>query len=127
MSNQFLYIKSILCSLLLLMSTAAIAQEVPVLKPESEKNTEESSPIKVKNSDNFIFERVDDVDMQYYNGNVKIFQDSIFFTADSAVIQDEIVTAVGEVIIIQDTTNVFADSLHYNSETKLARLSSSAI
>ena len=76
------------------MSTAAIAQEVPVLKPESEKNTEESSPIKVKNSDNFIFERMDDVDMQYYNGNVKIFQDSIFFTADSAVIQDEIVTAV---------------------------------
>ena len=118
--NKLYYIQTLLFSLCLLLSLASTAQQSPV--SESEETSDESSKVKVKNADNFIFERDDDIDIQYLKGNVKMFHDSIFMFSDSAVILGKELTAVGEVIIIQDTTNVFADSLHYNSESKLARL-----
>ena len=89
---------------------------------EEPKDPEESL-IKVKNSDNFIAERLDGEDYQYFKGNVKMFHDSIYMFADSAYIHDNEMTAVGEVIIIQeDTINVFADSMYYDSGLKLAKL-----
>ncbi len=57
-------------------------------------------------------------------GNVRIVQDSLFLRCDRAVILDEkIASAVSNVVIIQhDTIHIFADSLIYNGETKIARL-----
>jgi len=79
--------------------------------------------VKVKNSDNFIAEVIDGLDIQYLRGNVKMFHDSIYMFADSATIKNTEVTAVGNILIIQeDTINVFADSLNYNSNSKLAKL-----
>jgi len=105
------------------LSTAIIsAQDKPSPQSGEENKQKESSIVKVKNSDSFIFERIDDEDVTYYSGNVKAFQDSIFMFADSAKVLGIEMTAVGEVVIIQDTTNVFADSLYYNSDSKVAQL-----
>ncbi len=90
---------------------------------DEESKQSEDNRIKVKNSDNFIAERLDGDDFQYFKGNVKMFQDSIYMFADSAYIHNNEMTAVGEVIIIQeDTINVFADSLYYDADLKLAKL-----
>lgn len=81
------------------------------------------TPVKVKNSDNFIAERIGDDDIQYFKGNVRMFHDSVYMFSDSAIIKNNQLTAVGEVLIIQeDTINIFSDSLMYNADTKLAEL-----
>ncbi len=97
---------------------------VDTLAPASNKQQEtEAERVKVKNSDNFIAEVIDDIDIQYLRGNVKMFHDSIFMYADSAVIRNKVMTAKGNIVIIQeDTINVFADSLHYDADRKLAKL-----
>lgn len=98
------------------------AQERRVLNPVIPP-PDTSSMVKVKNADNFIYEKVDDVDYQYFSGNVKMFHDSIYMYADSAVIRGNQMTARGEVIIIQDDTiNVFSDSLIYDADFKMAKL-----
>ena len=55
--------------------------------------------VKFKNADNFITERLDTADFQYFRGNVKIFHDSIFMFADSATIVDNDMIAVGNVTV----------------------------
>lgn len=120
--HRTVHIKIILCCLCLQLCAAILgAQDKP--DPQAgEKEKKESSIVKVKNSDKFVFERVDDNDITYYSGNVKAFQDSIFMFADSAKVLGIEMTAVGEVVIIQDTTNMFTDSLYYNSDSKVAQL-----
>ncbi|MBT8190035.1 MAG: hypothetical protein KJO29_06370 [Bacteroidia bacterium] len=77
----------------------------------------------VKNSDNFIVEHIDDIDRQYFRGNVRLVQDSTFMFCDSAVIIDNHLTASGDIVIIQkDSTNVFSDSLIYDGDKRIARL-----
>jgi len=112
--------------LLILQSNLLSAQDEKSLDNSTLKQTQppgSTSQVKVKNSDNFIYEKIDDVDFQYFSGNVKMFHDSIFMYADSAVIQGDQMMARGEVIIIQDDTiNVFSDSLIYDADLKLAKL-----
>ena len=77
----------------------------------------------VKNTDNFRQEIIDDVEVQFFRGNVRLVQDSTFMFCDSAQIIENEVIAVGEVIIIQnDSITVFSDSLYYNGDTKEADL-----
>jgi len=111
----------------LLYSTATLAQtERMVLDtlPQTQADTSVTkNKVKVKNSDNFIAEIKDDIDIQYFRGNVRMIHDSIYMFADSAIIEGNQMTAIGEVVIIQeDTINMFADSLVYNADSKLAKL-----
>ena len=112
---------TILLTLLTLAVVTSHGQERPDLNPKD--TTDNSSTVKVKNADNSIFEQLDGVDQQRMNGNVKMYHDSIFMYADSALIAGNVLTATGEIIIIQDDSiNVFSDSLHYDPESKLAKL-----
>jgi len=117
---------ALLFLLVILQSNLLSAQDEKSLDNSTIKQTQppgSTSQVKVKNSDNFIYEKIDDVDFQYFSGNVKMFHDSIFMYADSAVIQGDQMMARGEVIIIQDDTiNVFSDSLIYDADLKLAKL-----
>ena len=82
-----------------------------------------NSPIKVKNADNFIYQRIDNSDHQYFRGDVRMYHDSIYMFADSTFIIDELMTSIGEVVILQeDTISIFSDSLSYNSDSKQAKL-----
>ncbi len=91
--------------------------------PSNQQQDNEANRVKVKNSDNAIQEVIDDTYIQYLRGNVKMFHDSIFMYADNAVIKDKVMSAKGNIIIIQeDTINVFADSLQYDADRKLAKL-----
>lgn len=123
MAIRAIPISSILTMLFIfVMSNTTQAQLQPV-EPSPTEQDSIVTPVKVKNSDNFIAERIGDDDIQYFKGNVRMFHDSIYMFADSAIIRNNNMTALGDVIIIQeDTINIFSDSLKYNADTKLARL-----
>jgi len=89
----------------------------------SQVDTTKTEKVKVKNADNFITELTEEINKQFFRGNVKIVHDSIFMFCDSATVNENVVTAVGEVTIVQDDTiNVFSDSLYYDGDEKVARL-----
>lgn len=57
------------------------------------------------------------------SGDVVLYQDSSFFFCDSAIVIGQLVTASGNILIQQgDSLRIYADSLEYNGETRLARL-----
>lgn len=110
------------CMLLVLLSCAFSAKAQSPTKKTLPTDSI-TTPVIIKNSDNFIGERIGDKDVQYFRGNVKMIHDSIYMFADSAIIRGHKMTAIGEVVIVQeDTINIFADSLKYDSDTKLADL-----
>ncbi len=83
----------------------------------------DSSKVQIKNSDFFEFRGDLDPPEQHFKGNVKMVHDSIFMFSDSAFVAESLVTAVGEVVILQeDTIRLFADSLLYDSENYRAKL-----
>ena len=93
-----------------------------------EPDTTSSSKIIVENADSFRGVTKGENFVKYLNGNVRLYQDSTFMYCDSAILDDNQLTAFGNVIIIQsDTVNVFADSLIYDGDTKLARLFNNVI
>ena len=58
-------------------------------------------------------------------GNVELRQDSVFLTCDTAILNlnDNAVVAIGDVVIQQgDSLNIFADSLIYDGNKKVANL-----
>lgn len=86
-------------------------------------DTSSSSKIIVENADSFRGVTSEEDLIKYLNGNVRLFQDSTFMYCDSAVLSGNQLTAFGNVVIIQsDTVNVFADSLVYDGDKKIARL-----
>lgn len=129
---EYLAIKDyLICGFLIFVLQASLLSQdqtsalnaLDTLPSNQEKVDTSSGPVKVKNSDNFIAEVLDGIDIQYFRGNVRMFHDSVYMFADSAVIDNNNLTAIGEVIIVQDdTVNIFADLLKYNSDNKLARL-----
>lgn len=85
----------------------------------------ESEPSKViiRNADNYVAEIINDVDVQFLKGSVQLVHDSTFMYCDSAIVRENLLTAINDVIIIKpDSINVFADSLAYDGDNKTARL-----
>lgn len=72
----------------------------------------------------FDYYKEDGKKMQKLSGEVELSQDSIFMYCDTAVIENEVnVFAIGNIIIQQnDSITVFADSLFYGADTKIADL-----
>lgn len=57
------------------------------------------------------------------SGDVVLYQDSSFFYCDTALMLGQRVTAIGNILIRQgDSLSIYADSLEYDGETRLARL-----
>ena len=84
----------------------------------------EGNKVRVKNADSFVFENLDDGgSIQRLRGNVKMEHDSSFMYADSAIIRETLLTAIGNISIIQnDTTIIFSDSLIYDSDSHEAQM-----
>lgn len=60
---------------------------------------------------------------QYFFGDVQAYQGDVFMFCDTAQMRSEIITAKGNVVFVQnDTIQVYADSVVYNSITKNAKL-----
>ncbi len=93
-----------------------------------EQDTSSSSRIIVENADSFRGVNTEEDLIKYLNGNVRLYQDSTFMYCDSAILTGNLLTAFGNVIIVQnDSINVFADSLEYDGDEKIARLFNNVI
>ncbi len=98
------------------------------LHGQETQDTSTSSRIIVEIADNFRFVNEGDEGIKYLNGNVRMYQDSTFMYCDTAILAGNELTAYGNVVIIQnDTVNVFADSLIYDGDAKLATLYNNVI
>lgn len=89
-----------------------------------EQDTVKNDKVTVDFSD--IFEYIIEEDSTYQRlvGSVELRQDSVYMYCDSAtIVNNTTVIAQGNVIIQQgDSTNIFADSLYYNSVDRKAQL-----
>jgi len=88
-----------------------------------EKIDSSNTTIYVDNSDNTIVEQIGEIYVKFLNGNVRVIHDSTFFYCDSAILKDNDLSAIGNVVILQpDSTTLFSDSLTYNSDSLKAIL-----
>jgi len=93
------------------------------LKAQESNDTTSKSRVLIENADKSINEIKDKKNTQYLKGNVRIIHDSIFMFCDSAILYDNQLEAIGEVVIIQDDTiRIFSDSLYYDGDSKYAEL-----
>lgn len=96
---------------------------VPKWTSAQEQRDTTKTRITIENADNVKGKKIDGEFVRYLNGNVRLFQDSMFMYCDTAVIDQNYLVAYGNVVIIQnDTIKIFADSLSYNSSTMEAQL-----
>ncbi len=90
---------------------------------QTNQDTSTTDEIIIYNSDNTILKKDTGDFIKYLNGNVKIYHDSTFFFADTAVLNQKILTAWGNIVIMQhDTIKIFSDSLYYNGDSLKAKL-----
>lgn len=113
--NNRMYFLFLAFFFFLLFSTSAYSQE--------NRDTSSTGEIIIYNSDNTLMKKGRNDFIKYLNGNVKIYHDSTFFFADSAVLYKKELTAWGNIVIIQhDTISIFSDSLFYNGDSLKAEL-----
>jgi lipopolysaccharide export system protein LptA len=99
------------------MPILVIAQNI------EEEAIADTTQIFVKNSDNFVRDATSLPATQYLRGNVKMYQDSIYMFCDSAILINNSLNAINNVVILHsDTIKVFADSLFYEGDGKVADL-----
>lgn len=93
------------------------------LAAQESKDTTSESRVLIENADKSINEIKDKKNRQYLKGNVRVIHDSIFMFCDSAILYENQLQAIGDVIIIQDDTiRIFSDSLYYDGDSKYAEL-----
>ncbi|MFK8105045.1 MAG: OstA-like protein [Saprospiraceae bacterium] len=77
----------------------------------------------VDHSNEAEYEQLAGEEIQYLLGDVELRQENIYMYCDKAVIRDNNVTAVGKIIIQQnDSITIFADSLSYQGNNRIADL-----
>jgi len=109
-SKILFFILSILC-----INTALLSQEV--------QDTSSTGEILIYNSDNTKMVKKNDEFVRYLNGDVKIFHDSTYFFADTAILDGNQLYAYGNIVIIQhDSIRIFSDTLKYNGDSLKAEL-----
>ncbi len=107
----------------LLVLFICVSANVVLSQAEVDTSKEESKSVIIKNSDFYEFRGDLDPPEQFFKGNVKMTHDSVFMFSDTATVSESFLTAMGEVVILQnDTIKLFSDSLYYNSETNQAKL-----
>lgn len=107
------------------LPVVAMAQRPrPSFQPRPIETDTAKTPVDVDHADLLQLSQRQGKTYQKLIGNVELHQDSIFMYCDSALIEDDIrVLAQGNVIIQQgDSLSVFADSLNYDGEERIADL-----
>ncbi len=91
---------------------------------QEKQDTSSAGEIIIYNSDNTVMKKESNDFIKYLKGNVKIYHDSTFFFADTAILYKKELKAWGNIVIIQhDTIQIFSDSLYYNGDSLKAELS----
>lgn len=117
--KQIYYISFIILAHLLTVGVASAQQ------PSNSSDTTKITKLKINFSDYAEGYKEDGKDIRKLIGNVELRQDSVFLTCDTAILNvtDNSVFALGKVIIQQgDSLNVFADSLRYDGNNRVANL-----
>lgn len=75
----------------------------------------------VENANSQRLDASTDTTYQYFEGDVRIYYDGIFFFSDTLVLTDFAIRAWGDVTILQgDTLSIFSDSLIYYPDSSMA-------
>lgn len=119
MSYQRIFVVFIIC-----LFGAVLELNAQEIQPESEvADTTKKEKVKLDHSDIAIGINKDGREIRYLKNNVALRQGDMFMYCDSATIEENNVIAVGNVIIQQgDTLNIFADSLSYQGDARIADL-----
>ena len=117
------YWKITLLLWLLLATNNLLAQFSTLSQDTIPQDTAKNDKVMVDHSDVGEYVLEDERIIQFLKGHVQLRQDDVFMDCDTAMIEDNNVTAVGNVIIQQgDSLSVFADSLSYDGDQKIANL-----
>ncbi len=93
---------------------------VSIVYSQSDTGT---SKIQVIHADVFRFERTKDKEIQYLSKDVLVKHKNTFLLCDSAIIEENNMTAIGHVRIVEgDSLQIFGDSLKYNGDMAIADL-----
>jgi len=77
----------------------------------------------VENTDHILVQKEDSLYVKYLNGNIKMYHAGSYFYADTAVIRENDFEAFGHIVILQDDgTTVFADTIYYDGDSLLSSL-----
>ncbi len=89
----------------------------------AERDTSAPAQVTINNSDYTNFQIEGDTYVQRYYGDVRMRQDSVYFSADTAIKRDNDFSAWYNVNIQQgDSISIFSDSLYYEGDSLLAYL-----
>lgn len=81
------------------------------------------SQIIVEKAEKFYYKKIGDREFQWMVGKVRMRQDNVYMSCDSALLLDNRIKAYGKVLIQQtDTINIFSDSLWYDGDSHIADL-----
>ncbi len=118
--------KKIIFKILILTITVFL---MPILLSSQENaDTSSTDEILIYNSDNTKIIKDNDQFIRHLNGNVKIYHDSTFFFADTAIVNGKKLFAYGNIVIIQhDTIKIFSDTLIYDGDSLKAELISRVV
>lgn len=90
---------------------------------EGQDTSKIDEKVVVDHSDLGEYIQADAREIQYLKGNVELRQGNVYMYCDTAVIESNNVNARGEIIIQQgDSLNIFADSLSFKGNEKIADL-----
>jgi lipopolysaccharide export system protein LptA len=117
--GSFLLAVAMLTSLLAFQGAAAVS----AFQGGAEGVVQDTQKLKIETAlliENF---RKGERELQKLSGNVRMRQEDILVFCDTAIIDQDDATLVGNVVIQQgDSVKVFADSTHYRADTKIADL-----
>jgi len=106
---------SALVLLLVMFSNVLFSQET--------QDSSSSNEIIIYNSDNTKIIKDNNIFIRHLNGNVKIYHDSTFFFADTAILKGKQLFAFGNIIIIQnDSLHIYSDTINYNGDSLKSEL-----
>lgn len=106
------------------LTASMAAQGTRPKAPTPARDTVPKEKVNIDKADVFLYEQGQGRVVQKLIGNVELRQDSVYMYCDTAIIEDNInVFATGSVIIQHgDSLSIFADSLRYNGQTRIANL-----
>ncbi len=81
------------------------------------------SQIIVEKAETFYYKKIGELEFQWMVGKVRMRQDNVYMSCDSALLLENRIKAYSKVLIQQtDTLSIFADSLWYDGDTHIADL-----
>ncbi|MBK7428736.1 MAG: hypothetical protein IPI60_17820 [Saprospiraceae bacterium] len=92
------------------------------------RDTVPSGGVNILSMDNIVKTFENDIEKQYFKGNVVLRHDQVYIYCDSGNVDGKIIRAFGNVVIKQgDTLNIFGDQLYYDGYVKIADLENNVV